>query len=217
MGKRTFRLQAANFSGLSARDIQVWRGDRHVLRGLSVEVAAGQVVHIAGSNGAGKTTLLRVLAGLLTAEQGGVCWQGRPITMNFDSYAATLAYLGHSDALKADFSARENLSHEVGLRRPVTAAEIDDALTRVGLADCLDLPARVLSAGQRRRLAMARVMLTCAPLWILDEPFTNLDHVGVLLLSGVIAEHLDGGGAAIIAAHQPPAIPRHTASCVDLA
>jgi len=210
-------LQAVNFSGLSARDIQVWRGDRHVLRGVSVDVAAGQVVHIAGSNGAGKTTLLRVLAGLLSAEQGGVSWQDRPIMANFESYAATLAYLGHSDALKADFSARENLAHEVGLRRPVTAAEIDDALTRVGLASCRDLPARVLSAGQRRRLAMARVMLIAAPLWILDEPFTNLDHVGVLLLSGVIAEHVDGGGAAIIAAHQPPAIPRHTASCVDLA
>jgi heme exporter protein A len=210
-------LQAANFSGLSARDIQVWRGDRHVLRGLSVEVAAGQVVHVAGSNGAGKTTLLRVLAGLLTAEQGGVSWQGRPITTNFDSYAAALAYLGHSDALKADFSARENLSHEVGLRRPVTAAEIDDALTRVGLGECRDLPARVLSAGQRRRLAMARVMLTTAPLWILDEPFTNLDYVGVTLLSSVIAEHVDGSGAAIIAAHQPPVIPRHTVTCVDLA
>ncbi len=210
-------MQAINFSGLSARDIQVWRGDRHVLCGVSVEVAAGQVVHIAGSNGAGKTTLLRVLAGLLSAEQGGVSWQGQPIASNFDSYAATLAYLGHSDALKADLTARENLAHEVGLRRSVTAAETDDALTRVGLASCRDLPARVLSAGQRRRLAMARVMLTAAPLWVLDEPFTNLDHVGVLLLSDVIADHVDGGGAVIIAAHQSPAIPRHTASCVDLA
>lgn len=188
-----------------------------MLRGVSVDMAAGQVVHVAGSNGAGKTTLLRVLAGLLTAEQGGVSWQGGPITTNFDSYAATLAYLGHSDALKSDFTARENLSHEVGLRRPVGAGEIDEAIARVGLAGCRDLPARVLSAGQRRRLAMARIMLTGAPLWILDEPFTNLDHVGVLLLSGIIAEHVDAGGAAVIAAHQPPAIPRHTASCLDLA
>lgn len=187
-----------------------------MLSGVSLDVAAGQVLHVAGANGAGKTTLLRVLAGLLTAEQGGVIWQGRPITTNFDSYAAGLAYLGHSDALKADFSARENLAHEVGLRRPVTPADIDEALMRVGLSDCRDLPARVLSAGQRRRLAMARVMLTTAPLWILDEPFTNLDHVGVVLLSGVIAEHLDGSGAAIIAAHQPPAIPRHSASCIEL-
>jgi heme exporter protein A len=160
---------------------------------------------------------LRVLAGLLTAEQGGVSWQDRPITADFDSYAASLAYLGHSDGLKADFSARENLSHEVGLRRPVTSAEIDDALARVGLAACRDLPARVLSAGQHRRLAMARVMLTSAPLWILDEPFTNLDHAGVQLLSSVIAEHIDSSGAAVIAAHQSPAIPRHTVNCVNLA
>jgi len=182
-----------------------------------MESATGQVVHVAGPNGAGKTTLLRVLAGLSTPEQGGVSWQGRPIAANFESYAAGLAYLGHSDALKADFSARENLAHEIGLRRPVTATEIDDALIRVGLGGCRDLPARVLSAGQRRRLGMARVMLTAAPLWILDEPFTNLDHVGALLLSDVIAEHLDAGGAVIIAAHHAPAIPRRTASCVDLA
>jgi len=215
-GKRIFRLQAVNFSGLSARDVQVWRGDRHVLRGVSVDVAAGQVVHIAGSNGTGKTTLLRVLAGLLSAEQGGVSWQGQPIASNFDSYAVTLAYLGHSDALKADLTAHENLSREIGLRRLLTAAETDAALAHVGLSGCRDLPARVLSAGQHRRLAMARVMLTGAALWILDEPFTNLDNDGVRLLSGVIAAHVDGGGAAVIAAHQPPAIPGHAASRLEL-
>ena len=188
-----------------------------MLRGLSAHVSTGQVVHVAGSNGTGKTTLLRVLAGLLAPEQGDVNWQGRPITANFDAYAATLAYLGHSDALKADFTARENLAHQVGLRRLVTTVDLDKALARVGLAGCRDLPARVLSAGQRRRLAMARVMLTAAPFWILDEPFTNLDHTGVQLLSEVIAEHVDAGGAAILASHQPPAIPRHPANCVDLA
>ena len=188
-----------------------------MLRGLSADVSAGQVVHVAGPNGAGKTTLLRVFAGLLAPEQGSVNWQGRPIAADFDSYAAVLAYLGHSDALKADFSAQENLAHEVGLRRAVTTAELEQALARVGVAACRDLPARVLSAGQRRRLAMARVMMSAAPLWILDEPFTNLDHTGVLLLSGIIAEHADAGGAAIIASHQPPVIPQHSVSCVELA
>jgi len=182
-----------------------------------VAAASGQLVHVAGPNGAGKTTLLRVLAGLLRAERGEVSWQGEPIAANFATYAGTFCFLGHSDALKADFSARENLAYEVGLRRPVTAAGIDDVLSRVGLGACREQRASTLSAGQQRRLAMARVMLTAAPLWILDEPFTNLDHVGVLLLSGVIAEHLDGGGAAIIAAHQAPAIPRHSARCLELA
>jgi heme exporter protein A len=210
-------LQAINFSGVSAREIHVWRGDRHVLRGVSMTASPGQFTHVAGPNGAGKTTLLRVIAGLLRAEQGEVHWQGEPITANFAAYTASCCYLGHSDALKADFSARENLAYEVGLRRLVAKTEIDDVLSRVGLGACRDLQSRSLSAGQRRRLAMARVMLTSAPLWILDEPFTNLDHVGVLLLSGVIAEHLDAGGAAIVAAHQPPAIPQHPARCVELA
>ena len=215
-GRRTFRLQAVNFSGVSGRNIHVWRGDRHVLRGVSVDAAEGQLVHVAGANGSGKTTLLRVIAGLLPAEQGGVSWQGRAIAANPEAYAETFCYLGHSDALKADLTAHENLDYGVGLRRPVTAAEIDDVLARTGLSGCRGLQARVLSAGQKRRLAIARVMLAAAPLWILDEPFTNLDRAGVSLLSGVIAEHLDSGGAAIIAAHQPPAIPRHVASCLEL-
>lgn len=187
-----------------------------MLRGVSFEAAPGELVHVAGPNGCGKTTLLRVMAGLLQPEQGEVCWQGRPIHVERESYAAILGYLGHSDALKADFSARENLAFEAGLRRELAAGEIDEALSRVGLAGSRDQSARALSAGQRRRLAMARVMLASAPLWLLDEPFTNLDHVGVVLLSGVIAEHLDAGGAAVVAAHQPPAIPNHAVKLVAL-
>lgn len=182
-----------------------------------MQAAAGQAVHVAGANGVGKSTLLRVLAGLLQPEQGQVLWQGRSIDSDFDSYAASIGYLGHSDALKADLSTRENLAYGVGLRRTVGLPEIDEALTRVGLAACRDLPARVLSAGQRRRLAVTRVMLTAAALWILDEPFTNLDQAGVVLLSGLIAGHLDGGGSAIMAAHQPPAIPGHAVGRLELA
>lgn len=181
-----------------------------------MDAAAGQVVHVAGPNGSGKTTLLRVCSGLLPAEHGSVSWRGQPIAADRDAYATAFCYLGHSDALKADFTAHENLAFGVGLRRPVTTAEIDEVLARVGLSGCRDLHARVLSAGQKRRLAMARVMLAAAPLWILDEPFTNLDHAGVLLLSGVIAEHLDAGGAAVLATHQPPVVPRHAAHCVEL-
>jgi heme exporter protein A len=209
-------LQATNFSGISAQDLHVWRGDRHVLRGVSIDAAAGDCVHVAGANGSGKTTLLRVIAGLLIPEQGDVLWQGQPIGANRDAYSAMLSYLGHSDALKPDFSAHENLAFDVGLRHRLQPGEIDQALARVGLAASHEQPARVLSAGQRRRLAMARVMLTAAPLWILDEPFTNLDSGGVLLISGVVAEHLDAGGAALIAAHQGPVISSHAMRCVDL-
>ncbi len=182
-----------------------------------MEALAGQALHVAGANGVGKSTLLRVLAGLLQPEQGRVLWQGRPIHKDFDRYAASFGYLGHSDALKADLSARENLAYGVGLRRTVAPPEIDDALARVGLSVCRDLPARVLSAGQRRRLALTRILLTAAALWILDEPFTNLDQAGILLLSGLIAGHLSGGGSVIMAAHQSPAIPGHTVGRLELA
>ncbi len=209
-------MQAYNFAGLSARDLHVWRGERPVLRGLSVDAAAGDCIHVAGPNGSGKTTLLRVLAGLLTPEQGSVHWNGRPISADREAYSAALSYLGHSDGLKPEFTARENLAFEVGLRRRLDAPAIDAALACVALTESRDQPARSLSAGQRRRLAMARVMLTGVPLWILDEPFTNLDHAGVERLSEVIAEHLDAGGAVLIAAHQTPAIPRHAARRLEI-
>lgn len=210
-------MQAFNFSKVSARDIQVWRGDRKVLDGVSVDAAIGDCVHVSGPNGSGKTTLLRVIAGFLAPEQGTVTWRGRPIGLERDAYCASFSYLGHSDGLKSEFSARENLAFDVGMRRRLQASEIEQALARVGLAASRDRTAAVLSAGQRRRLAMARVMLATVPLWILDEPFTNLDNAGVRLISAVIAEHLDAGGAALIAAHQTPAIPNHVPRCVDLA
>lgn len=209
-------MQAFNFSGISARDLHVWRGERPVLRGLSVEAAAGACVHVAGPNGSGKTTLLRVLAGLLGPERGEVRWQGQPIGADREAFGAALSYLGHSDGLKPEFTCFENLHYEVGLRRNLTASLIDSALARVALTGSRDQPARSLSAGQRRRLAMARVMLSAAPLWILDEPFTNLDHAAVERVSAIIAEHLDARGAVFIAAHQPPAIPRHTARRVEI-
>ncbi|MEX2150630.1 MAG: cytochrome c biogenesis heme-transporting ATPase CcmA [Steroidobacteraceae bacterium] len=210
------RLQAANNTGLSAHDLCLWRGERQVLHGLSVTAAAGDCVHVAGPNGSGKTTLLRVLAGLLTAEQGSVSWQGRPISADREAYGASLSYLGHMDGLKAEFTARENLAFEAGLRRRLAAGEIDQVLARVALTGSRDQPVRSLSAGQRRRLAMARVMLTGAPLWLLDEPFTNLDDAGVQCLSEEIAGHLDAGGAALIASHQSPKIPRHALRRLDL-
>ena len=209
-------MQALNIAGLSAHDLHVWRGERPVLRGLSVEAGAGDCVHVSGPNGSGKTTLLRVLAGLLTPEQGGVQWQGRPIGADREAYGASLGYLGHADGLKAEFTARENLAFEVGLRRRLDAGDVDRALARVGLEGSQERPARVLSAGQRRRLAMARVLLAGASLWLLDEPFTNLDNAGISLITDVVAEHLDAGGAALIAAHQLPVIPRHVTRCVEL-
>ncbi len=188
-----------------------------MIGGISVEAAAGDCLHVAGPNGSGKTTLLRVLAGFLAAEQGSVAWGGRPIDADRDAYGASLSYLAHSDGLKPELTAHENLAFEVGLRRRLEASEIDDALSCVGLAASANQPAGVHSAGQRRRLAMARVMLAETPLWILDEPFTNLDSAGVALVSALIGGHLERGGAVLMAAHQPPSITNHSTHRIDLA
>jgi len=173
-------------------------------------------VHVLGANGTGKTTLLRVITGLLSPEHGRVAWGGRDTRFDSDGWRASFSYLGHSDGLKPELTARENLAFETGLRRRLREGEVDAALGQVGLAAACDLPAGFLSAGQRRRLAMARVMLAAAPLWILDEPYTNLDVGGSTLVAGVIGRHLDAGGAAIIAAHQALAIPGHTPRRLEL-
>ena len=187
-----------------------------MLRGVHLDILPGEVVHVAGPNGTGKTTLLRVLAGLRRAEGGGVGWRGEPIRRVRDEYDAEMAYLGHENALKGDLTACENLHYSVGIRRVLPAAETGSTLERLGIARCRDLPARVLSAGQRRRLAMSRILLLGARLWVLDEPFTNLDVAGVRLFSALIGEHARAGGMAVLAAHQGLEIPGMTPRIEEL-
>lgn len=172
-----------------------------MLRGVSFVVAAGEAVHVGGPNGAGKTSLLRSLAGFLWPEEGEILWNGAPVQSDRDRYAAATAYLGHENALKSDLSVWENLHYLVRLRRAVTDADISAALGRLGLDGYFDRPVRTLSAGQRRRVAMARTWLTGASLWLLDEPFTNLDAGAVAALVGLIEEHVAGGGMALFTAH----------------
>jgi heme exporter protein A len=187
--------------GLCVEKVHVWRGDRHVLRGVSLEVHPGELMHVSGPNGTGKTTLLRVVSGLLRPEKGSIAWQGRSIAATAAEYQSALAYASHEPALKSDLTALENLRFTVGLKRRVTAAELRSSLERTGVANCADLPARVLSAGQRRRVAMARVLAFRADLWLLDEPYTNLDGSGSSLLSALLAEHVGQGGVALVVAH----------------
>ena len=186
---------------LRAEQIHVWRGDRHVLRGAGFAVTAGQLLHVSGPNGTGKTTLLRVVCGLLRPEQGRVAWCGRSIDSVRAEYQGAMAYASHEAALKSDLTALENLRYAVGLKRRVEDRELRDTLDQTGVGACADLPARVLSAGQRRRVAMARVLGMRARLWLLDEPFTNLDTKGTDLICRMLEEHLDRGGLALVVAH----------------
>jgi heme exporter protein A len=188
---------------LACRAIHVWRGERHVLRGVDCELRRGEFLKLVGPNGSGKTTLLRVLCGLLPMESGEVYFEGRSIQRCRDAFHAALGYLGHTHALKADLSATENLHFLAGLRRTPQAGTIAAALARVGLAGAASQPMRSLSAGQRRRLALARLLLADAPIWVMDEPVTNLDTAGIGLVQDMITEQVLGGGCVIAAVHQP--------------
>src|SRR5258708_32679261 len=192
--------------GLRVEKVHVWRGDRHVLNGVSLNLKLGQLLQVSGPNGTGKTTLLRVACGLLRPEQGAVSWLGTSIASVRTEYQARLAYASHEPALKADLTALENLRFAVGLKRRVTPGELRASLERTGVLGCADLPARVLSAGQRRRVAMARVLAMSASLWLLDEPFTNLDAEGSDLLRSLLQSHVERGGAALVVAHHDLAI-----------
>jgi heme exporter protein A len=192
--------------GLSVEKVHVWRGERHVLKGLSIAVRTRELLHISGPNGTGKTTLLRVASGLLRPEQGMVAWLGQPILSVRAQYQAQMAYSSHEPALKSDLTALENLRFAVGLKRRVTIQELREVLERTGVGAVADLPTRVLSAGQRRRVALARVLAMHATLWLLDEPYSNLDAAGTELMSGLLQAHVAAGGVAVVVAHHALAL-----------
>ncbi len=187
--------------GLRGEELHLWRGDRHVLRGVSLELRNGEILQLTGSNGAGKTTLLRTLCGLIYPEEGRVLWAGADIRADLPAYHAQLAYVGHEPPLKADLTPRENLRYWVGVRRRVGANDIDKALDDVGADEWRDRATRTLSAGQKRRVALAGLKLLAAPLWLLDEPTTNLDTAGQSLVSRMIEEHVTQGGLVMAAVH----------------
>jgi len=202
---------------LSVQGLHLWRGDRHVLRGISFDLAPGVCALLTGRNGAGKTTLLRAIAGLLEPEEGRVSWRGSPARAARDAFHSELAYLGHEPALKGDLTGVENLRYSVGIRRAVTDPEIVAALARTGAAAFSDRLVRTLSAGQRRRIALAGVLLANATLWLLDEPTTNLDADGQQLVAELAAEQLARDGLIVAAVHHSLPLPADKLVGIELA
>ena len=189
-------------SALEARDLACSRGGATLFRDVAFAITPGECLTLRGPNGSGKTTLLRCVAGLTRADAGDVLWDGHSTRESSGAFHAALVYSGHAPGVKDDLSAAENLRDALALRA-VPAAEdaLRDALARVGLDTRRHLPARRLSAGQRRRIGLARLALDPAPLWLLDEPFAALDDEGQGLFGALLERHLGGGGLALIATH----------------
>jgi heme exporter protein A len=186
---------------LRAENLHLWRSERHVLRGVDLTVCGGELLQLTGVNGAGKTTLLRALCGLNHLEEGHVFWNEQDVREDREGFHASLVYLGHEPPLKPDLSGIENLGFWTGMRRRITRAAINDALLRTGAGEFGTRAVRTLSAGQKRRVALAGLLLAAVPLWLLDEPTTNLDSGGQELVATLLEAHLDAGGLAIAAVH----------------
>ena len=191
---------------LRAENLHLWRAERHVLKGIDLTVCGGELLQLTGVNGAGKTTLLRVLCGLNHLEEGRVFWNGQDVRQDREGFHASLVYLGHEPPLKPDLSGIENLGFWAGMRHRVSPAAIHEALVRTGAGEFATRPVRTLSAGQRRRVALAALLLAAVPLWLLDEPTTNLDSGGQELVAALLDAHLAAGGLAIAAVHHRLAI-----------
>jgi heme exporter protein A len=194
---------------LEARALTCVRGNRQLFSGLNLAISLGECLHVRGENGVGKTSLLRLLTGLSQPESGEVLWNGLSISKEPSAYHRELLFLGHRDALKEDLTALENLQLYATLddvQLPVDKAL--GALWRFGLRGREYLPVNCLSAGQKRRVLMARMLTRQAKLWILDEPFNALDTHAVQALQGLIAEHIEQDGLVVLTSHQAVSLPR---------
>ncbi|MGB0630260.1 MAG: heme ABC exporter ATP-binding protein CcmA [Alphaproteobacteria bacterium] len=187
--------------GFTGTDLACIRSERIVFAGLGFSVAPGDALVLSGPNGSGKSSLLRLMAGISRPAAGEITWQGTSIADDPERYFADMHYVGHRDAVKPALSVRENLVFHCALR--TAPPDIDRALDLTGLAALADLPARMLSAGQTRRLALARMLASPAPLWLLDEPTVALDTRSVDRLRTAIADHRRGGGIVVASTNVP--------------
>lgn len=197
---------------LSAQGLSCLRGSRLLFNNVGFELNAGGLLYVLGENGSGKSSLLRMLCGLLTPEEGAVFWNGKKIKEDAESYLSNLTYLGHLNGLKDDLTALENLQTNARMAGIQASEQFAmAALTAIGIARCAFLPARVLSQGQKRRVALAGLWLANTKLWILDEPFAALDVASVEVLAARLGAHVAEGGMAILTTHQDVSVnAKHT-------
>ena len=187
---------------LEARSLACTRGFATLFHDLSFDVSAGEWLALRGANGSGKTTLLRCIAGLTRPDAGAIRWNGESTREAEGAFKADLLYSGHLPGIKDDFSAEENVRAALGLRGVAVSDDaIGEALAQVGLEKRRQLPARRLSAGQRRRIGLARLALNPARLWALDEPLTALDDEGQAFFTRLLERHVASGGVAVVATH----------------
>ena len=178
------------------------RDDEPLFMPIDVAINAGDIVQVAGPNGAGKTTLLRALCGLFDSYEGEVLWQGKPVAKSKFEFLSRLLYLGHHPGVKKSLSARENLAWFAGVKGGVSDLNVEAVLAEVGLAGYADVHCHQMSAGQHRRVGLARLYFDKSPLWVLDEPFTAIDKQGVARLEQLLESHAANGGTVILTTHQ---------------
>jgi heme exporter protein A len=186
---------------LNAAALTLFRGDRCLFRELSFALNPGELLLLEGRNGSGKTSLLRAIAGLLELESGTIHWDDSLVSQEPQIFQNSLVWMSHKVGFKGDLTLVENLQYESKLR-PQSTADFDDTLKQLNLGKLRRLPMRSLSAGQQRRVALARMLLSSATLWMMDEPVSNLDSEGRELVVLLLRKHLSDGGMAIVAAHQ---------------
>lgn len=202
---------------LQVQQLSCIQGDRLLFEGLDFTVSEGELLLIEGRNGCGKTTLLKTLATIRQIDEGQILWCDQSIAKMSDDYRQQVTWLGHLNGIKLDLTAYENLRISCLLNDlSVNEVALMDALQRMGLSGYEDLPVRVLSQGQKRRTALAYLLLSQTPLWILDEPFVALDVKAVKLLQSVISEHVEQGGIVVLTTHQEVGLDTHKVQRLNL-